>query len=55
MTHKTFSQWLKTHYCTAHELWLLQNMLGDCLGWDHPLHVEARKAWSDTSISEQRD
>lgn len=45
MSNQSFAEWLKRHGCDRDTLWNLQNMLGSCLGWDHPLHLEAKEAW----------
>lgn len=47
MSNQTFTEWNARHGCDKQTLWALQNMLGSCLGWDHPLHLEALEAWND--------
>lgn len=47
---RTFSDWHKSHACTEHESWLLQNMLGTCLSWEHPLRKEVQEAWEKTML-----
>jgi len=47
MTNQPFREWLSRHGCSRRELWLMQNMLGSCLGWEHPLRDEVLKAYDE--------
>src|SRR4051794_35391893 len=40
-----FARWLTNHGCTPEELWKIQNCLGTCLGFEHPLATQAKEEW----------
>lgn len=42
---RSFPDWLKSHACSTHELWLIQNCIGSLFGFDHWAAVEAKNAW----------
>jgi hypothetical protein len=40
-----FDAWHKNHGCTKEELWKIQNCIGALFGFDHPVAIDAAKAW----------
>ena len=48
---KTFDAWLKTHGCDTKQLWLIQNMLGDCYGDEN--WKQAIEAWEKSRHRDQ--
>lgn len=48
--HQSFHEWLSRHPCDKEMLWHLQNMLGSCLGSNHPLYKDAVQAWREKPV-----